>query len=111
MKYFCFIIAIGFQVVTTQAAITELSCELSENYQLMRKSKLKIKDKTSMVFYDKEAYRINIKSLGGNTYEYEFYDRTLPSKYYTTGVLNESNNLLKFETWSRDLLISFKCRR
>lgn len=110
MKFFILILSFLFISHPLHAASKNLLCEISKNKDLLVQKNVSVPLGSKVLFAQIESYEFKMQNLGQEEYELEVYNIYEPSRTYIQTRLFETQDILKYTLWNRNILLEVQCK-
>lgn len=88
----------------------DLACTVTANSDVLIQTDFNLNVKEQYQYLSAGTFSFYLSNLGNSKFEIEVYNNDGPIRFYTTGLLRTSNDILTWTLWSRDILLETSCK-
>lgn len=88
----------------------DVVCTVTANHDVLAQTDFSLNVKEQHQYVSAGTFSFYLSNLGNSKFEIEVYNNDGPTRFYTTGLLRTSNDILTWTLWSRDILLETSCK-
>ena len=96
-------------IVNYSTFASKFNCNVEINSDIVFSDTVKVHEGEKTEFFSEGQYKLYINQRGTSEFELEVLDLSVPSRSYAKSNLNNSQDIIEYSLWSRDILFELKC--